>query len=157
MRCPRCEANLSTYTLATADQTAVICESCGFADISASHHNEDSPPESWAFALARLAQSPDSNVRKPQNMDRTPSVSIPESDTPTDQPEFSLERTGVAVGISLGSDEKDFPRDAADELNRVTDKSENNKDGVATASFDENDENSGDIETDSDENGGDSE
>ncbi|MHC3381497.1 hypothetical protein [Haloarcula sp. H-GB5] len=153
MRCPRCKSDLSTYTLATAGQTAIVCESCGFADISASHHNEASPPESWEFALARFNQNPDSNPGRPENTGRTPSVPIPEQDEPTDRPEFSLEQAGVAVGISLGSDVDRFQQDAADELNRVLDESEIEQGEEVTAKSDENDGNSQDTETEADENG----
>ncbi|WP_146418194.1 hypothetical protein [Haloarcula hispanica] len=153
MRCPRCESDLSTYTLATADQTAIVCESCGFADISASHHNEASPPESWEFALARFNEHPDSNPGKPENTGRTPSVPIPERDEPIDRPEFSLEQAGVAVGVSLGSAANRFRQDAVDELNRVIDENEIEQSGKVTAKSNENDENSQDTETEADKNG----
>ncbi|EMA28352.1 hypothetical protein [Haloarcula japonica] len=151
MRCPRCESDLSTYTLATVDQTAIVCESCGFADISASHHNEASPPESWEFALARFNQNPDSNPGRPENTGRTPSIPIPEQDKSTDRPEFSLEQAGVAVGVSIGSDANGFRQDAADELNRVIDESDIEQSGEATAKSGENDENSKDMETEAEE------
>ncbi|KAA9395785.1 hypothetical protein Har1130_16850 [Haloarcula sp. CBA1130] len=157
MRCPRCDSDLSTYTLATADQTAIVCESCGFADISASHHNEASPPESWEFALARFNQHPDSNLGKPENTGRTPSVPIPERDEPTDRPEFSLEQAGVAVGVSLGSDVNKLRQDAADELNRVIDERETEQRRAVTAKCDESDENSQNTETEADKNGAETE
>jgi len=153
MRCPRCDSDLSTYTLATGNQTAIVCESCGFADLSTSHHNEASPPESWEFAFARFNQHPDSTPGKPENTGRTPSVPIPESDESTDRPEFSLEQAGVAVGISLGSDANTFRQDAADELNRVIDESESESSGDGTANFDENDTDSQNADTEADENG----
>ncbi|MGB9951228.1 hypothetical protein ACOZ4F_02355 [Haloarcula marismortui] len=153
MWCPRCDSDLSTYTLATADQTAIVCESCGFAGISASHHTEATPPESWEFAFTRFNQHPDSNFGKPENTDRIPSVPIPERDEPTDQPEFSLEQAGVSVGISLGSDANTFQQDAADELNRVIDESERELSGEPTAKYDESDGNNQNTDTDAVENG----
>lgn len=152
MRCPRCDSDLSKYTLATADQTAIICESCGFADISTSHHNEASPPESWEFAFARFNQHLDSNLSRPESTGRTPSVPIPESDESTDRPEFSLEQAGVAVGVSLGPDADKFPQDAADELNRVIDESEIEPSEEVVAEFDENEEDSQNTEPEADEN-----
>ena len=151
MRCPRCDSDLSTYTLATGNQTAIVCESCGFADLSTSHHNEASPPESWEFAFARFNQHPDSNRGKPENTGRTPSIPIPESDESTDRPEFSLEQAGVAVGISLGSDANKFRQDAADELNRVIDESEPT--GEGTAKSDEEGEDGQNADTEIEETG----
>jgi hypothetical protein len=153
MRCPRCDSDLSKYTLATADQTAIVCESCGFADISTSHHNEASPPESWEFAFARFNQHLDSHLGKPENTGRTPSIPIPESDEPTNRPEFSLEQAGVAVGISLDSDVNKLHEEAADELNRVIDERESEPNEDAPAKFDETDENSQNAETEANENG----
>jgi hypothetical protein len=153
MRCPRCDSDLSKYTLATADQTAIVCESCGFADISTSHHNEASPPESWEFAFARFNQHLDSNLSRPESTGRTPSVPIPESDESTDRPEFSLEQAGVAVGISLDSDVNKLHQEAADELNRVIDERESEPSEDVPAKLDETDENSQNTETEANENG----
>ena len=153
MRCPRCDSDLSKYTLATADQTAIVCESCGFADISTSHHNEASPPESWEFAFARFNQHLDSNLGKPENTGRIPSIPIPESDVPTNRPEFSLEQAGVAVGISLDSDVNKLHQEAADELNRVIDERESEPSEDVPAKLDETDENSQNTETEANENG----
>jgi hypothetical protein len=153
MRCPRCDSDLSKYTLATADQTAIVCESCGFADISTSHHNEASPPESWEFAFARFNQHLDSNLSRPESTGRTPSVPIPESDESTNRPEFSLEQAGVAVGISLDSDVNKLHQEAADELNRVIDERESEPSEDVPAKLDETDENSQNTETEANENG----
>ncbi|WP_367175206.1 hypothetical protein [Haloarcula rubripromontorii] len=153
MWCPRCDSDLSTYTLATADQTAIVCESCGFAGIPASHHTEATPPESWEFAFSRFNQHPDSNLGNPEHTDRIPSVPIPEGDESTDRPEFSLEQAGVSVGISLGSDANMLQQDAADELNRVIDESDRERSGESTANFEESDGTDQNAESDVVENG----
>ncbi|GGK79254.1 hypothetical protein [Haloarcula sebkhae] len=141
------------YTLATADQTAIVCESCGFADSSTSHHNEVSPTESWEFAFARFNQYPDFNLNKPENTGRTPSIPIPEQGESTGRAEFSLEQAGVAVGISLSSDANKFRQDTADELNRAIDEGESKLSGGFTAKFEEDDENNQDTETNTDKTG----
>jgi len=153
MRCPRCDSDLSKYTLTTVDQTAIVCESCGFADISTSHHNKASPPESWEFAFARFNQHLDSNFGKPENTGRIPSIPIPESDESTGRPEFSLEQAGVAVGISLGSDVNKLGHKDSDELNRVIDEREMEPNEQVPAKFDETDENNQNAETEANENG----
>ena len=54
MKCPRCGGNLSTFALGGANATAVVCESCGFSGVPASHRPEGGEPESWDRAIERF-------------------------------------------------------------------------------------------------------
>lgn len=54
MRCPRCDASLVTFVIQSADQSAVVCESCGFAGVPTSHYPDERDAESWKQALERF-------------------------------------------------------------------------------------------------------
>jgi hypothetical protein len=100
MRCPRCGEELATFAVEGADGSALVCESCGFAGIPASHRPESLDPESWERAVNRF----DATVFPPERTCRT--VRSEAVDPPTDEsdPEIDparLEET-VAVAASLG-------------------------------------------------------
>lgn len=74
MRCPRCDGTLETFTATMTDSSAVVCESCGFTDISASHRPETSDGESWEQAIEHLDEQrvpPARMVRRGQEVDVT--------------------------------------------------------------------------------------
>ncbi|MFB6148905.1 MAG: zf-TFIIB domain-containing protein [Halobacteriales archaeon] len=52
MECPRCDAELVTYTLEGV--TAVVCESCGYADVPAELDVEPRENETWEEAFERF-------------------------------------------------------------------------------------------------------
>ncbi|WP_159483462.1 zf-TFIIB domain-containing protein [Halorubrum sp. JWXQ-INN 858] len=52
--CPRCEAALTTLTLAGAE--AVACDACGYVGVEADHSGEPRVAESWADAIRRFQE-----------------------------------------------------------------------------------------------------
>ncbi|PSP82343.1 hypothetical protein BRC83_09450 [Halobacteriales archaeon QS_1_68_17] len=52
MDCPRCGAQLLTYSL--DERTAFVCEDCGYVGVPADHEPEPEPEESWGEALERF-------------------------------------------------------------------------------------------------------
>lgn len=73
MRCPRCDGDLDTLTAEGTGQSAVVCVSCGFTGISASHHPESAETESWEQALERS----NGDGLPPAETGRTETVTIP--------------------------------------------------------------------------------
>jgi hypothetical protein len=51
-QCPRCDGELTTFTL--ADTEAFACEACGYAGVQADHTGDPTSPESWTTALQRF-------------------------------------------------------------------------------------------------------
>jgi hypothetical protein len=81
MRCPRCEARLVTFAFETNDESAVVCESCGFAGIPASHRTDSEESESWDQVLARF----DDAVLPPERTCRTERSERVQTPTDDDQ------------------------------------------------------------------------
>ncbi|WP_275883489.1 hypothetical protein [Halorhabdus sp. BNX81] len=54
MECPRCGGNLETFAVGGTEATAVVCDSCGFSGVPASHRYEGAAPESWDRAMERF-------------------------------------------------------------------------------------------------------
>lgn len=76
MSCPRCGGSFETFTAETTGRSAVICDSCGYTDIAASHHSEPAESESWDQARDRLVDAdlpPAATFRTDQN-DTTPAA-----------------------------------------------------------------------------------
>ena len=62
MRCPRCSGPLVTFAVGGADESAVVCESCGFAGVSCRTDRAEtvSPPDDEAdsnIGAERLEES----------------------------------------------------------------------------------------------------
>lgn len=101
MRCPRCEGELVTFAIEATGESAVVCESCGFAGVPASHRPDGEEIESWENAIERF----DETVLPPERTcltDRGDAVTAPVDDSgPALDPE-RLEES-VSVGTSLRS------------------------------------------------------
>lgn len=102
MRCPRCEGSLSTFSIEAAGESAVVCESCGFSGIPASHRTEAIEVESWDQVVDRF----DETVLPPARTSRARAVSTPRDDSGPSIDPARLEES-VSVGTSLRSDRPD--------------------------------------------------
>ncbi len=103
MRCPRCDATLVTFVIESADQSAVVCESCGFAGVPTSHHPDELDIESWEQAFARLDQmqwSPEQSCET----GRTAAVSLPATSERSDL-DFDELAASVPVVASVRNDQ----------------------------------------------------
>jgi len=98
MRCPRCGGTLATFALEGKEKRAMVCETCGFAGIPASHRPEGESVESWDQVVERF----DGTSLPPARTDRTDRVgNVPSaSDTDAAIDPDRLEET-VTVGTSL--------------------------------------------------------
>lgn len=103
MHCPRCDDALVTYTLRTGE-AAVVCERCGYADVSASHHGEVPSRESWDDALERLEEGEASLGRLKRVSQAVAAVDTPDDERTTIDGN-RLEETGVSVGTTLRDDD----------------------------------------------------
>jgi transcription elongation factor Elf1 len=104
MDCPRCGGHLATFTIEASGQSTAVCESCGFADVSATHRTDHPDVDSWEQAIERFGETGFSPAAACQT-DRTEVVSAPpaESDPTTD-----LDQLGsVSVAVSLRKDTGD--------------------------------------------------
>lgn len=54
MECPRCGGTLTTFAFGGAEAAAVVCESCGFSGVPATHRYEGRDTESWDRAMERF-------------------------------------------------------------------------------------------------------
>lgn len=109
MECPRCGGNLETFAVEGAEATAVVCESCGFSGVPASHRHEGGEPESWDRAIERF----DSNRPSPERtclIGRQEGVRVPidEPDSETgsrvDIDDFE-ETVSVAASLEAGAED----------------------------------------------------
>lgn len=101
MRCPRCDGPLSTYSLDDSGDAAVVCESCGFAGVPASHHSDGTAPESWDAALERL--DGETLLERSRQTSRGAGVSLPDEAT-GDRTTIDTDRlkdASVSVGASI--------------------------------------------------------
>jgi transcription elongation factor Elf1 len=105
MDCPRCGGRLVTFTIEASDQSASVCESCGFADVSATHRTDHEDVDSWDQAIDRFGETNFSPATASQT-DRTEVVSAPpaESDQTTDLDQLV---GSVSVAVSLRKDTED--------------------------------------------------
>jgi hypothetical protein len=103
MNCPRCDGTLATFAVEATGKSAVVCESCGFAGVAASHEAEGNEVESWDRAIRRFEETGLSPDRTCQT-GRTDAVSVPTDDA---DPEVDPERfeESVAVAAALREDE----------------------------------------------------
>lgn len=106
MRCPRCDGTLSTFAVEDGTTTAVVCESCGFAGVPASHRSEDWTAETWEEAIEGF----DETVLPPERTCRTgraKTVSVPGRSEDSAADGISLdESVSVAVSLHNGTDEE---------------------------------------------------
>jgi hypothetical protein len=110
MRCPRCDGSLITFSIDEGEDAAVVCESCGFAGVPASHHSDGGTPESWDAALDRL--DGETLLERTKQVARSRGVSIPDriEDEPTVLDGDRLDEVGVSVSASIDG-ESDRPDD----------------------------------------------
>jgi hypothetical protein len=105
MRCPRCGGTLTTFSVGEADRSAVVCDACGFADVSASHRPEEADRESWESAMARFEETrlpPDRTCRT----GRTRGVGPPDGEATASIDPGRLDES-VSVGVSLDGTDDD--------------------------------------------------
>lgn len=105
MRCPRCGGSLATFAIEEADESAVVCESCGFAGVPASHHSERADEESWERAIERFDEARLPPERTCQTV-RAEGVTTPRTDTGPDiDPERLEESVSVATSLRENGEE----------------------------------------------------
>ncbi|WP_135663599.1 hypothetical protein [Halorhabdus rudnickae] len=107
MECPRCGKDLATFAIEGTEATAVVCESCGFSGVPASHRHEDSETETWDRAMKRF----ESEQLPPEAtclIGREDGVSIPNdgSDSETGSGTTMAELGTVTVAASLDTNSK---------------------------------------------------
>lgn len=105
MHCPRCEGTLMTFAVEVTGASAVICESCGFAGVPASHRSENGEIESWEKAIERF----DETVLPPERTCRTErddAVQAPIGDSSRTLDSARLDES-VSVAASLRDRERD--------------------------------------------------
>lgn len=99
MRCPRCEGELVTFAIEATGESAIVCESCGFAGVPASHRPEEETIESWESAIERF----DETVLPPERTcltHRGDTVTAPVDDSePSIDPERLDESVSVATSL----------------------------------------------------------
>lgn len=110
MRCPRCEEELVTFSVEATGESAVVCESCGFAGVTASHRPEREEVESWDRAIERFDEKVLPSERTCLT-DRSDAVIAPVGDSgPAINPERLDESVSVAMSLrssdSQGENEK---------------------------------------------------
>lgn len=101
MRCPRCGEELVTYALADSDDAAIVCESCGFADVPASHRSDATPPESWEDAIDRVET--DDPVAEATRVANDTAISVAETEPTTIDGDRLDEGVSVAASLGTGS------------------------------------------------------
>ena len=103
MRCPRCNGTLATFAVEATGRSAVVCESCGFAGIPASHRPERTDGESWERAVAqfdRTALPPERTCR----VRRAEGIALPTADaSPAIDPDRLEESVTVATALGDGA------------------------------------------------------
>jgi hypothetical protein len=107
MRCPRCEGELVTFSVEATGESAVVCESCGFAGVTASHRPERDEVESWDRAIKRFDETvvPAERTRV---TDRSDAVTAPVGDSgPAIDPERLDESVSVAMSLRNGDSQSE--------------------------------------------------
>ncbi|ACV10628.1 conserved hypothetical protein [Halorhabdus utahensis DSM 12940] len=110
MECPRCGGDLTTFALGGEKATAVVCESCGFSGVPASHRYEGGEPESWDRAMERF-ESENLSAERTCLIGREAGVRIPfdEPDAETkpgiDIDDFEATVT-VAASLDAGAEDE---------------------------------------------------
>ena len=110
MECPRCGGNLMTFAVGGTEATAVVCESCGFSGVPASHRYEGGDPESWDRAMERF-DSENPSAERTCLIGREEGIRIPfddsDSETESGIDIADLEETvTVAASLDSGSEEE---------------------------------------------------
>lgn len=107
MHCPRCEDPLIEYSVEGHADSAVVCESCGYAGVSTDHHSERTPAESWDAALHRFEGG--RLLDEAQQTARTSGISLPDRNETgrTTIDADRLEETSVSVGHSVDAEPAD--------------------------------------------------
>lgn len=80
MNCPRCDDTLVTFALEVSERSAVVCESCGFTGIPASHTGDRREIESWEQAMGRFAEATDASEGLCRTS-RTEAITLPAEDS----------------------------------------------------------------------------
>lgn len=107
MRCPRCEGELVTFSIDATGESAVVCESCGFAGVTASHRPERKEAESWDRAIERFDKTVLSSERTCLT-ERDDAVMAPVEDSgPAIDPERLDESVSVAMSLRSNDSQSD--------------------------------------------------
>lgn len=120
MDCPRCDGSLSVYVAERPGTAAVVCDACGFADVSASHTADGGENESWDQALERFNTSKFADQRLCQTT-RGETVSIPSAEPANDVTESTQFADSVVIVSSIGEDVTNFDR--SDDMDAEEEKS----------------------------------
>jgi transcription initiation factor TFIIIB Brf1 subunit/transcription initiation factor TFIIB len=80
MDCPRCGGVLATFAVEATGESAVVCDSCGFVGVAASHEQEESNVESWDQAIERF-EAAGVPLDRTRQVRRADAVSVPTSDS----------------------------------------------------------------------------
>lgn len=97
MRCPRCDGHLVKFVIETTDHAAVVCESCGFAGVPASHQSDELAVESWDDALERI----DRQILSPERTCTTTRADSPV--IPTDETDATIEAERLEESVSVAA------------------------------------------------------
>jgi len=110
MDCPRCGGPLATFAVEATDRSAVVCESCGFVGVAASHEPEENTVESWDQAIERF-EAAGVPLDRTRQIRRADAVSVPtdESDSGVDADTFE---ESVTVAAALRGDDASEPTDS---------------------------------------------
>jgi len=103
MDCPRCDEDLSIYVAEGTGAAAVVCDTCGFADVSTSHTADRTGSESWDRALERFDTSTLTDQRLRQTT-RGETVSIPFAE-PVENPAEPTQRADSVETVSLSAED----------------------------------------------------
>lgn len=117
MDCPRCGGPLSTFAVETTDRSAVVCESCGFAGVPASHRSAQQTPESWERAVERF-EAAGVSLEQSRQIGRAEAVVVPTAD-PDSRVDAAAFEESVAVASALR--ERTREHEAEPEPNRGRD------------------------------------
>lgn len=105
MECPRCGGSLDTYAIEATGRSAVVCEECGFAGVTATHESERANVESWDHAIERFEQTGQSSDPADETGRATAAPVPTDDDAPDIDPDALEESVAVATALREGDDE----------------------------------------------------
>lgn len=103
MECPRCDGRLDTYAIEATGRSAVVCEDCGFAGVTATHESERANVESWDRAIERFERTGQSSDPD-EETGRATAAPVPTDDSAPDIDPDALEESVAVATVLRGSD-----------------------------------------------------
>lgn len=110
MDCPRCGGVLATFAVEATGESAVVCDSCGFVGVAASHEQEESDVESWDQAIERF-EAAGVPLDRTRQVRRADAVSVPTNDSDSGVNADTFEES-VTVAAALRGDDSPEPTDS---------------------------------------------